>query len=130
MWVLAAAFGQIGPLVWESPGQTDWKMVGWQSLAAIGTGFGTAVLASGILPVLEYLLLITTDISWLEMEDLYHRLLRRLSLEAPGTYHRCLAVANLAEPDPPAVWQWFFGTHPTTAERIGLAQDWERLERP
>ena len=60
MWGLqcggpAAAFGQIGPLVWEAPAQTDWKMVGWQSLAAIATGFGTAVLASGILPVLENL---------------------------------------------------------------------------
>ncbi len=74
MWVLAAAFGQIGPLVWENPAQTDWKMVGWQSLAAIGTGFGTAVLASGILPVLENLFRITTDISWLEMADLNHPL--------------------------------------------------------
>ena len=97
MWVLAAAFGQIGPLVWENPSQTDWKMVGWQSLAAIGTGFGTAVLASGILPVLENIFRITTDISWLEMADLNHPLLKRLSLEAPGTYHHCLAVANLAE---------------------------------
>jgi putative nucleotidyltransferase with HDIG domain len=97
MWVLAAAFGQIGPLVWENPAQTNWKMVGWQSLAAIVTGFGTAVLASGILPVLENLFRITTDISWLEMADLNHPLLKRLSLEAPGTYHHCLAVDNLAE---------------------------------
>ena len=43
---------------------------------------------------------------------------------------RELAVANLAEPDPPAALQWFFGSHPTTAQRIGLARDWERLERP
>ncbi|MFL6094264.1 MAG: M48 family metalloprotease, partial [Blastococcus sp.] len=43
---------------------------------------------------------------------------------------RRLAVANLSEPDPPAVLQWLFGSHPTTAQRIGLARDWERLERP
>jgi len=43
---------------------------------------------------------------------------------------RELAVANLSEPDPPAGLQWFFGSHPTTAQRIGLARDWERLERP
>src|SRR5690606_17401503 len=49
-WILAAAFGQIGPIVWESLGLTDWKMVGYQSLAAIATGFGTAILVSGILP--------------------------------------------------------------------------------
>jgi STE24 endopeptidase len=40
---------------------------------------------------------------------------------------RDLAATNLAEPDPPALWQWFFGSHPTTAQRVALAQDWTRL---
>jgi STE24 endopeptidase len=40
---------------------------------------------------------------------------------------RTLAVTNLAEPDPPAAWQWFFGTHPTTAQRVALARDWAQL---
>jgi STE24 endopeptidase len=39
-----------------------------------------------------------------------------------------LAVTNLAQPDPPAAWQWFFGSHPTTAERVAMAGDWVRLE--
>jgi putative nucleotidyltransferase with HDIG domain len=125
MWVLAAAFGQIGPLVWEAPGQTDWKMVGWQSLAAILTGFGTAVLASGILPVLENLFRITTDISWLEMADLNHPLLRRLSLEAPGTYHHCLAVANLAEAAAEAV-----GGNPTLSRVSAYFHDIGKLVKP
>jgi STE24 endopeptidase len=43
---------------------------------------------------------------------------------------RQLAAANLADPDPPTALQWFFGSHPTTAERIALASDWERLDRP
>jgi STE24 endopeptidase len=38
-----------------------------------------------------------------------------------------LARTNLSEPDPPAAWQWFFGSHPTTAERVALARDWARL---
>jgi STE24 endopeptidase len=38
-----------------------------------------------------------------------------------------LAVTNLADPDPPRPWQWFFGSHPTVAERVALARDWERL---
>jgi STE24 endopeptidase len=42
---------------------------------------------------------------------------------------RALAVANLADPDPPALWQWFFGSHPTSAQRIALAEDWVRLEQ-
>jgi STE24 endopeptidase len=42
---------------------------------------------------------------------------------------RGLAESNLSDPDPPAAWHWFFGSHPTTAERIALAEDWARLER-
>ncbi len=37
-----------------------------------------------------------------------------------------LAVANLNQPDPPAAWQWFFGSHPTTAQRVAAAQEWSR----
>jgi STE24 endopeptidase len=40
---------------------------------------------------------------------------------------RGLAVTNLSDPSPPAAWQWFFGSHPTVAERVALAQDWKRL---
>jgi STE24 endopeptidase len=43
---------------------------------------------------------------------------------------RDLAGTNLSDPDPPAAWQWLFGSHQTTAERVALAQDWERLDRP
>jgi STE24 endopeptidase len=41
---------------------------------------------------------------------------------------RRLAATNLVQPDPPAAWQWFFGSHPTTAERVALAGDWAKLE--
>src|SRR5256885_8339697 len=47
--------------------------------------------------MLENLFQITTDISWLEASDLNHPLLRRMTIEAPGTYHHSLVVANLAE---------------------------------
>ncbi len=42
---------------------------------------------------------------------------------------RGLATSNLTDPSPPAVWRWYFGSHPTVAERIALAEDWARLER-
>ena len=41
---------------------------------------------------------------------------------------RALAATNLSDPDPPAAWQWFFGSHPTGAQRIAFAEDWQRLE--
>ncbi|MEI4271069.1 M48 family metallopeptidase [Klenkia sp. LSe6-5] len=47
----------------------------------------------------------------------------------PGAFTdvmRRLAVANLNQPDPPAAWQWFFGSHPTTAQRVAAAQGWSR----
>jgi len=40
---------------------------------------------------------ITTTISWLELADLNHPLLQQMTMEAPGTYHHSLLVANLAE---------------------------------
>jgi STE24 endopeptidase len=37
---------------------------------------------------------------------------------------RRAAVVNLAWVDPPAVWKWIFWTHPTTLERIRMAETW------
>jgi STE24 endopeptidase len=42
---------------------------------------------------------------------------------------RHLARTNLSDPDPPAAWQWFFGSHPTIAQRVALAEDWAELHR-
>jgi putative nucleotidyltransferase with HDIG domain len=95
--LLAILSGVIGPIVWEQVAATDWQQIGLYSLTALGVGIVTAVLVSGSLPLLEQCFGITTEISWLEMADLNHPLLRRLSLEAPGTYHHSLAMANLAE---------------------------------
>lgn len=97
VWGAGVLSGLIGPVVRDVPGLTDWWQLGLESGAAIGTGILTAVLVSGSLPLLEQVFGITTGISWLEMADLNHPLLRRLSLEAPGTYHHSLAMANLAE---------------------------------
>ncbi len=96
-WILALTFGLIGPIFWEYPAGTDWKLIGWQSLAAVSSGVITAILVGGVLPVLESIFGITTDISWLELADLNHPLLKRMTIEAPGTYHHSLVVANLAE---------------------------------
>lgn len=124
-WILAAAFGQIGPVIWESPSLTDWRMIGLQSLAAIATGIGTAVIVSGILPILEPLFKVTTDISWLEMSDLNHPLLRRMSMEAPGTYHHSLAVANLAEAAAEVA-----GANPTVCRVCAYFHDIGKLVKP
>jgi STE24 endopeptidase len=38
-----------------------------------------------------------------------------------------LAQTNVSDPDPPVAWQWFFGSHPTAAQRVAMAEDWLRL---
>jgi putative nucleotidyltransferase with HDIG domain len=84
-------------LVFGFMGDVPWAGVGGQALLAIGTGIATSVLISALLPLFEALFKVTTDLRWLEWADLNHPLLRRMIMEAPGTYHHSLVVANLAE---------------------------------
>ena len=72
-------------------------VVGQQALISIITGVLTGVVSVGILPLFEQLFKITTDITLLELTDFNHPLLRRMQMEAPGTYHHSLMVANLSE---------------------------------
>jgi STE24 endopeptidase len=37
-----------------------------------------------------------------------------------GGLQRSLALGSLADPTPPLLWQWWWGSHPTVVERIGL----------
>lgn len=77
--------------------QIDFDVVTRQLLISLMTGIVSGVIAIGCLPVFENLFNKTTDIKLLELTDFNHPLLRRLQLEAPGTYHHSLMVATLAE---------------------------------
>jgi len=70
-------------------------------LNLLGFGWAIAVLspllAMGILPVFESLFGFTTNITLLELSDLNNSLLKRLALEAPGTFHHSFQIGNLAE---------------------------------
>jgi putative nucleotidyltransferase with HDIG domain len=57
----------------------------------------SSVLAVGLLPLFEAAFGIITPIKLLELSNPEHPLLHRLLLEAPGTYHHSIMVANLAE---------------------------------
>jgi STE24 endopeptidase len=46
--------------------------------------------------------------------------------EAFTRLERSLTVRNVSDPDPPALFQALFGTHPTTLDRIGMGQAWAR----
>ncbi len=51
----------------------------------------------GVLPLFESFFGMTTDTTLLELSDLNHPLLKRLAIEAPGTYHHSLSVGGLCE---------------------------------
>lgn len=96
IWLCSLCFGLIAINFFPIT-ENDWGMIGLQSALALGNGIVTAMLVGGALPLLEHVFQITTDVSWLELSDLNHPLLRRMTMEAPGTYHHSLVVANLAE---------------------------------
>ena len=68
-----------------------------EALSAAALGLLGAILVGAILPILESAFDRTTDLSWLEFTSLDHPILRRLSLEAPGTYLHSILVGHLAE---------------------------------
>ncbi|MDF2549647.1 MAG: putative rane bound phosphohydrolase [Chlamydiales bacterium] len=57
----------------------------------------TAVLVVGLFPLLESTFKIMTDVTLTEYMDPNNELLRRLTIEAPGTYQHSVVVGSLAE---------------------------------
>lgn len=56
-----------------------------------------SVLCIAIMPILEWMFNVVTPSKLIELSNPNQPLLRRLLLEAPGTYHHSIIVANLAE---------------------------------
>ena len=67
------------------------------ALWAAGGGAVSAVICIGVQPVLEWLFNLATASKLIELSNPNQPLLRRLLLEASGTYHHSIIVANLAE---------------------------------
>jgi putative nucleotidyltransferase with HDIG domain len=103
----------------------DWLVLAKQALAGIGVGFATALIVSAILPLVERAFQITTTISWLELADLNHPLLQQMTMEAPGTYHHSLLVANLAEAGAKAI-----GLDPTACRVMAYFHDVGKIIKP
>lgn len=89
------------------------------------TGLVCGVIVAGLLPVLEGLFKRTTDITLLELTDYNHPLLRLMQLEAPGTYHHSLVVAQLSENAASAI-----GANPLLARVCALFHDIGKTKKP
>lgn len=84
-----------------------------------------AILAVGVLPVFESLFGFTTDLTLLELSNLNHPLLKRLSLEAPGTYHHSIVIGNLSEAAAEAI-----GANALLARVGAYYHDIGKMEKP
>lgn len=95
--------------------------VGFVILGSIMSG----VLAIGLLPFFESTFDIVTNIKLLEMSNPNHPLMKRLLMEAPGTYHHSVMVANLAEVAAEEV-----GGNPVVARIGAYYHDIGKIKRP
>ena len=92
--LLGPATASAGALISQSSatGSVLWEEI----VASAVTGLLSAVLAIGTLPLAEALGVLT-PFRLLELANAGQPLLHRLMVEAPGTYHHSLMVANLSE---------------------------------
>ncbi|MBO6087177.1 HDIG domain-containing protein [bacterium] len=85
----------------------------------------SAILASGSLPLFEKTFKIITPYGMAELGDHNQKLLKRLQMEAPGTYHHSLMVSSLCEAGAEAI-----GADPILSRVGALYHDVGKLERP
>jgi putative nucleotidyltransferase with HDIG domain len=69
----------------------------WPALLVFLFGLAAGIVMLAILPFIERLFGIVTNISLLELCDVNQPALKRLALEAPGTYAHSLLIGTLAE---------------------------------
>ncbi len=94
-------------------------------LWGMGGGLLSGVLTIGLQPLLEAIFRLATPSKLLELSNPNQPLLRRLLLEAPGTYHHSLIVANLSEAAAQRI-----GANPYLARAAGFYHDIGKLKRP
>lgn len=89
------------------------------------SGFLTGMICLGIIPYFENTFNILTEIKLLELGDYSFPLLKRLLLEAPGTFYHSIMVGALAEQAAEKI-----GANPTLARVGAYYHDIGKLKRP
>jgi len=99
--------------------------------ATIAGGLGlvagavTVILMLGLLPVFELVFGVTTDVRLLELANPGNALLKRLMMEAPGTYSHSVMTGNLAETAAQTI-----GANPLLARVGAYFHDIGKIRRP
>jgi len=87
--------------------------------------FVSGILALGLLPFYESIFDVVTNIKLLELSNPNQPLMKKLLMEAPGTYHHSMMVANIAESATEAV-----GGNPVIARVGAYYHDIGKTKRP
>ena len=88
-------------------------------------GIIAGIVTAGIVPLVEIAFGYTTDISLLEQANLDRPILRRLMIEAPGTYHHSVIVGSLVEAAASEI-----GANHLLAKVCGYYHDIGKLNKP
>jgi len=96
-----------------------------QAGLAAASGMLTVIICTGSLPFWETFFGVVTPVKLLDLTNPTNLLLRRLTIEAPGTYHHSLIVANLAE-----AAAYDIGANPHAARVGGYYHDVGKLKSP
>ena len=88
-------------------------------------GILSSIITLGSLPLFESTFKIITSYGLAELGDHNSKLLKRLQIDAPGTYHHSLMVSNLCEAAAEAI-----GADPILARVGALYHDIGKLKRP
>ncbi len=67
------------------------------ALALVGGALGVGLIVSFVLPLLEGVFRVLTDIRLLELSNISNPLLSQLAMKAPGSYNHSLVVGTLSE---------------------------------
>jgi hypothetical protein len=97
----------------------------WDWAFAFMGGIGAGIVAAGIVPLVEIAFGYSTDISLLELASLDRPILRRLMIEAPGTYHHSVIVGSLVEAAASEI-----GANPLLAKVCGYYHDIGKIKKP
>lgn len=92
---------------------------------SMASGLLSGLIAVGFQPVFEAIFNLATPSKLLELANPNQPLLRRLQMEAPGTYHHSIVVANLAEAAAERI-----GANPLLARTGAYFHDVGKLKRP
>ena len=77
--------------------EQTWTLMAWDAARRFFYSLLAGLCLTGLLPFVEKLFGVVTDISLLELADVSHPLLQELLRRAPGTYTHSMTVATLAE---------------------------------